>query len=368
MARFGTNINASLGRIDYTPYMQGAVAGSQAIGQGIAALGQAAGKAIEKNSELRAMVGSAKKMAGAVASAPNIPPELKAMIDNNIKALDDPNLSLREQAEMSKQINDLANGVINRGVSSFIQEQENARRRTQETNDNNSMADALAAAGAGPRVVSAVRSGGKNISPGIFEALTQQDNLEAKAAQEQRNLGINQKIANIATTAKNETEAAALAGQAGVDAVRAVEMFGQVNRMRQDAPDQELRLEVIQTVTPDGRTITLPVVRTPKGLRVVGSAQGDPTQLQINKNFEEENNRARQAYEAGDNQKAVEILRSLGLKPSLGGGFFTVDDLPSYFGKLEKEEEPVIVPAPEQPNPPPAGNSLFKIINVKSPK
>jgi hypothetical protein len=46
MARFGTGINASLGAINYTPYMQGALAGSQSIAQGIAALGQAAGGAI----------------------------------------------------------------------------------------------------------------------------------------------------------------------------------------------------------------------------------------------------------------------------------------------------------------------------------
>ena len=46
MARFGTGINASLGAINYTPYMQGAIAGSQSIAQGIAALGQAAGGAI----------------------------------------------------------------------------------------------------------------------------------------------------------------------------------------------------------------------------------------------------------------------------------------------------------------------------------
>lgn len=362
MARFGTNINASLGRIDYTPYAQGAIAGSQAIGRGI----ESVGKAIEKNSELRAMVSSAKKMAGAVSSAPNIPPELKAMIDNNIKTLDDPNLSLREQAEMSKQISDLANGVINRGVSSFIQEQENARRRTQETKDNNSMADALEAAGAGRRVVSAVRAGGKNISPGILEALAQQDQLEVKAAKERRDLDINQKIANIATTAKNETEAAALAGQAGVDAVRAVEMFGQVNKIRQDAPDQKINLDIIQRVLPNGTTVYLPVVRTDKGIRVVGSAQNDPTQLQINKNFEQENDRAKEAYEAGDNQKAVRILRSLGVKAFLGGGFFTVDDLPLYFGTPQKTE-PVIVPTPDQPNPPPARNSRFEI-RVQPPR
>lgn len=46
MARFGTGIQAGLGAINYTPYMQGAVAGSQAIAQGIASLGQAAGSAI----------------------------------------------------------------------------------------------------------------------------------------------------------------------------------------------------------------------------------------------------------------------------------------------------------------------------------
>lgn len=46
MARFGTGIQAGLGAINYTPYMQGALAGSQSIAQGIAALGQAAGGAI----------------------------------------------------------------------------------------------------------------------------------------------------------------------------------------------------------------------------------------------------------------------------------------------------------------------------------
>lgn len=46
MARIGENVQAGLGRIDYTPYLQGSLAGSQAIAQGIASLGQAAGSAI----------------------------------------------------------------------------------------------------------------------------------------------------------------------------------------------------------------------------------------------------------------------------------------------------------------------------------
>lgn len=48
MARIGTGINASLGAIDYTPFLKGSVAGSEALGRGIAALGAGAGKAVER--------------------------------------------------------------------------------------------------------------------------------------------------------------------------------------------------------------------------------------------------------------------------------------------------------------------------------
>lgn len=43
----GSQINPALGRVDYTPYMQGAVAGAQSIGQGLASLGQSVGAGIE---------------------------------------------------------------------------------------------------------------------------------------------------------------------------------------------------------------------------------------------------------------------------------------------------------------------------------
>jgi len=44
----GSQINPALGAINYTPYMQGAVAGAQAIGQGIANLGQSVATGIEQ--------------------------------------------------------------------------------------------------------------------------------------------------------------------------------------------------------------------------------------------------------------------------------------------------------------------------------
>jgi len=48
MPAFGTGVNASLGRIDYTPYLQGSLQGSSAIGRGISQLGQEASIAVKQ--------------------------------------------------------------------------------------------------------------------------------------------------------------------------------------------------------------------------------------------------------------------------------------------------------------------------------
>lgn len=47
MAAFGQGINPALGRIDYSPYAQGAAMGAQGIAQGIAALGQGAAQGVQ---------------------------------------------------------------------------------------------------------------------------------------------------------------------------------------------------------------------------------------------------------------------------------------------------------------------------------
>jgi len=57
MPAFGTGVDASLGRIDYTPYLQGSMQGSSALGKGIASLGEAASDAIKKYSENKEMRG-----------------------------------------------------------------------------------------------------------------------------------------------------------------------------------------------------------------------------------------------------------------------------------------------------------------------
>lgn len=47
MAIIGQGVQAGLGRIDYSPYMQGAVAGAQGIAQGLASFGQSVGSGIQ---------------------------------------------------------------------------------------------------------------------------------------------------------------------------------------------------------------------------------------------------------------------------------------------------------------------------------
>lgn len=100
MARFGTGIQAGLGRIDYTPFLKGSVAGSEALGRGIAALGAGAGSAIDryqKNKQQEELEKQTNKV------------EL-ASLDNNIKQATNPeNKDLYADAPTvtTEQIDDL---------------------------------------------------------------------------------------------------------------------------------------------------------------------------------------------------------------------------------------------------------------------
>jgi len=75
MAIIGQGVQAGLGRIDYSPYMQGAVAGAQSMAQGIAGLGKGIGKGVEdyfQNKEKNAVLeGRNSQLFNALASDPS---------------------------------------------------------------------------------------------------------------------------------------------------------------------------------------------------------------------------------------------------------------------------------------------------------
>ena len=76
MPAFGTGVDASLGRIDYTPYLQGSMQGSSALGKGIASLGESAAAAMKEYGQ--------NKQIAAVTNAKN-----EALLMGNPEVLND---------------------------------------------------------------------------------------------------------------------------------------------------------------------------------------------------------------------------------------------------------------------------------------
>lgn len=91
MAIIGQNVQAGLGRIDYTPYLQGASMGAQGIAQGIASIGQGAAKGIQdyfrkqeqdkQEEEAASMISKILKTNPGLSSQLNLPANEKGEFD-----------------------------------------------------------------------------------------------------------------------------------------------------------------------------------------------------------------------------------------------------------------------------------------------
>ena len=133
MAIIGQGVQAGLGRVDYTPYLQGAMAGAQGIAQGIAGAGAAASKAIDlfkKNQEDEKAANAAIKVSeplikGLRALAdqkdqsgnPILSPEIKSAIDQFAISVSDPSIPNRDRARIAQQGMQQFSGLINAGIS-----------------------------------------------------------------------------------------------------------------------------------------------------------------------------------------------------------------------------------------------------------
>ncbi len=116
MARIGTGIRPELGRIDYTPFLQGSLAGSQAIGRGLAGLGEAFGGAIQdyykKKEERDVLTATVEDQILRAAS-------LEAEYNSNKEAFD--NKSPLEGIDLKKytNINDFSTGQLKAAANSL---------------------------------------------------------------------------------------------------------------------------------------------------------------------------------------------------------------------------------------------------------
>ena len=111
MAIIGQGVQAGLGRVDYTPYLQGAIAGAQGIAQGIAGVGKSAADAIQeyqKNKAANAVLegenaSMLRRMAGNPQLSGYVPDQdmLNRLSEKMIKG----GLSLTENKKLNAELN-----------------------------------------------------------------------------------------------------------------------------------------------------------------------------------------------------------------------------------------------------------------------
>ena len=122
MATFGQGINAQLGAIDYSAYQRGAAQGAQNIGQGLANLGQELGAGLKKRGEYKAEVTAALKTADLINTTADLPDGVKKLAASAKLQLNDPNISLREQAAIGSRMNGLFGGVLQAGLATAMKD------------------------------------------------------------------------------------------------------------------------------------------------------------------------------------------------------------------------------------------------------
>lgn len=139
MAIIGQGVQAGLGRVDYTPYLQGAMAGAQGIASGISQIGQAGAKAIDlyqKNKEEEKQALGIIKAANTLTTGfepilDKIDPKIGAALQDLRARISDPNLSTIERATAAKTFMDQAPTLMNAGVR-FLENKQNLEARQAE--------------------------------------------------------------------------------------------------------------------------------------------------------------------------------------------------------------------------------------------
>ena len=143
----GSQINPALGRTDFTPFLQGSLAGSQmaaqgagAMGQGIAGLMAGVGQGIDaykKNKEegkkLEGFIKAAEKMSsGFEAIADKLDPRITQSIAGARQAFSDPALSVKERASAAQAFLQQAPALLNGGFKMMEMEQQAKEQQARE--------------------------------------------------------------------------------------------------------------------------------------------------------------------------------------------------------------------------------------------
>lgn len=143
----GSQINPALGRTDFTPFLQGSLAGSQmaaqgagAMGQGLAGLMSGVGQGIdaykknkEESKKLEGFIKAAEKMSsGFEAIADKLDPRITQSITGARQTFSDPALSVKERASAAQAFLQQAPALLNGGFKMMEMEQQSKEQQARE--------------------------------------------------------------------------------------------------------------------------------------------------------------------------------------------------------------------------------------------
>ena len=135
----GTQVNAALGRTDFTPFLQGALQGAQGqargaenIAQGLAGLGQQAAAGMrEQYKEAKELkleerkykdtIASGMKVLDVLSKIPDIPESVKKLLPGFTQGLGNPNVSLSEQAASANMLTNIFGSVLSSGLKTTME-------------------------------------------------------------------------------------------------------------------------------------------------------------------------------------------------------------------------------------------------------
>ena len=135
----GSQVNAALGRTDFTPFLQGALQGAQGqargaenIAQGLAGLGQQAAAGMrEQYKEAKELkleerkykdtIASGMKVLDVLSKIPDIPDSVKKLLPEFTQGLGNPNVSLSEQAASANMLTNIFGSVLSSGLKTTME-------------------------------------------------------------------------------------------------------------------------------------------------------------------------------------------------------------------------------------------------------
>ena len=135
----GSQVNAALGRTDFTPFLQGAMQGAQAqargaenIAQGLAGLGQQAAAGMrEQYKEAKELkleerkykdtIASGMKILEVLGKTPDIPDSVKKLLPELTQGLGNPNVSLSQQAASASMLGNIFGSVLTAGLKTTME-------------------------------------------------------------------------------------------------------------------------------------------------------------------------------------------------------------------------------------------------------